>query len=201
MDQDPKEKPGRTAQNVSLEADQFGQVHRDHRERLVNSITGFVRDRDKAEDITARAFEAAWEKREQFRGAAAPASWIQAIARNEVRSDARHDRLVQFNSLDEVDAREIPAPELITDRLENREDQIRLQSALQRLPMMYRRALTARYIDGLSNREIATREQIPPGTVGSRIQKGKQLLRDALERLGTSRGQLRESPDPPTWDR
>jgi RNA polymerase sigma-70 factor (ECF subfamily) len=201
MDQDPDKRPASVGQRGNLVSQLFHQIHRDYGHRLIKSIAGFVKDRDRAEDIAAQAFEKAWEKREQFRGDASASTWVEAIARNEIRASARHDRIVRIDSLDEVDAPEVPAPGLITDHLEKEEDRYRIQNALKQLPMVYRRVLTARFIEGLPIREIASREQVPPGTVGSRIQKGKQLLRDALEKPETARAQFRESPDPPTWDR
>jgi RNA polymerase sigma-70 factor (ECF subfamily) len=69
----------------------------------------------------------------------------------------------------------------VPDELEKRDDQFRLEQALAQLPGNYRRALTAHFIEGLSIRKIAHREQVPIGTVLSRIHTGKQLLRDAWE--------------------
>jgi hypothetical protein len=67
----------------ALDEKGFTQIHREYGDRLIRSVTGFVRDRDKAEDIAARAFQTAWEKRERFRGESKASSWIEAIARNE----------------------------------------------------------------------------------------------------------------------
>jgi hypothetical protein len=66
-------------------------------------------------------------------------------------------------------------------RLEKQEDRFRLKHALDRLPAKYRRALVAQVVEGLSTREIAQRERVPPGTVLSRIFTAKQLLREAWE--------------------
>jgi RNA polymerase sigma factor (sigma-70 family) len=210
-----------------LDAEAFGKIHDQYRGRLVQSVAGFVRDPDKAQDIASRAFQAAWEKRESFRGEATPYTWLQAIARNEARQSVHRERMVQVDSID-IDDRDFAAPELVTDELEKRDDRFRLQMALERVPIMYRRALTAHFIEGLSIREIALRERVPLGTVLSRIFTGKQLLRHAWEAPltgphadapargtpspkpeerqrsqapGPSEHQLPESPDPVTWDR
>jgi RNA polymerase sigma factor (sigma-70 family) len=164
-----------------LDAEAFGRIHNEYGNRLVNSITGFVQDRDKAEDIAARAFQVAWAKREQFRGEASPQTWIQTIARNEARQSWSRERTVPLDSIDRDDAREIPATELVADSLEKQEERLRVQNALGRLPTKFRRALTAHFIDGLSVREISHRERVPLGTVLSRIFTAKQLLRQAWE--------------------
>jgi RNA polymerase sigma-70 factor (ECF subfamily) len=182
MDFNPNETARKINQNPSLLSEKgFNQIHREYRDRLISSVTGFVRDRAKAEDIADWAFQKAWEKRDAFRGESLPATWLESIARNEARHWLSHDRGRQFDSIDRVDARELPVPELVADELEKRDDRLRLERALAQLPGKHRRALTAHFIDGLSIREIAHREQVPLGTVLSRIHTGKQLLREAWE--------------------
>jgi RNA polymerase sigma factor (sigma-70 family) len=169
-------------QPFQWDAEGFGRIHRDYGDRLIQSLTGFVRDRDKAEDIAARAFQRAWEKREGFRGESLPSTWLEAIARNEARRSLRgRERTVRFDSIDRVDARELAAPELVTDALEKRDDRLRLQNALAQLPVKHRRALIGHFVDGLSIRDLARRERVPLGTVLSRIFTGKRLLREAWE--------------------
>jgi hypothetical protein len=112
--------------------------------------------------------------------------------------------------------------------LEQQDDRLRLEAALDRLPEMYRRALVAHFIDGLSIREIACGERVPVGTILSRIHKGKQLVREAWELApvspqadvrmqsspkperplseqtqdaGGNQRHTTESPDPTTWER
>jgi RNA polymerase sigma-70 factor (ECF subfamily) len=212
-----------------LDAEGFGKFHSEYRERVVQSIAGFVRDRERAQDIAATAFQVGWANRDRFRGDGSLHTWIQAIARNAAREFQARDRKVQFEAIDRSDAREIPAPERVTDELEKREDRLRLQKALDRLPHKQRRALVAHFVDGFSIREIARYERVPSGTVLSRIHTGKQLLRDAWEALGREQSgvpgretvipehkergtsQAREtgvqqppttsSPNPPIWDR
>jgi RNA polymerase sigma factor (sigma-70 family) len=130
------------ARPTALNAEGFDKMHREYGDRLVQSIAGFVRDRDKAEDIAARAFQTAWEKRESFRGDSLPSTWLEAIARNEARNSLYRERTFHFDSIDREDARELAAPALVTDELEKRDDRFRLQHALARVPVKYRRALT-----------------------------------------------------------
>ncbi len=223
---------GRVAASVSqqpfpLDEEGFDKIYREYGDRLIQSLTGFVRDQDRAEDLAARAFERAWEKREAFRGEASLRTWIEAIARNQARQDWNRVRRVQFDSLDRTGAREQPAPEFVTDELEKREDLRHLQQALAQLPIKYRRALVAHFVEGLSIRDIARRERVPEGTVLSRIFTGKQLLRKAWdvpvngpsakvtavespalqpERQGSPgpgrpENQRPSAPEPMTWDR
>jgi RNA polymerase sigma-70 factor (ECF subfamily) len=165
----------------SVEPEDFARIQREYGDRLIESVAGFVGDRPRAEDLAARAFERAWEKREGFRGESSLRTWIEAIARNEARQDWRRARHVQVDSLDRTLARDWPAPELVTDELEKREEDRHLQEALAKLSIKPRRALIAHFVEGLSIRDIARRERVPEGTILSRIFTGKQLLREAWD--------------------
>ena len=104
-----------------------------------------------AEDVTAMAFLEAVRARRSFTGASDPVTWICSIARNrlidhfrsESRDRARRLRLIvtEADTQDEawrhLDARDAAL------------------SALAALPSSERLALTLRYIDGYSVREIA----------------------------------------------
>jgi RNA polymerase sigma-70 factor (ECF subfamily) len=56
-----------------------------------------------------------------------------------------------------------------------------LHQALAEIPATYRRIFTARFLKGLSTRQEAKLEQIPVGSVLSRVFKAKRLLRQQLE--------------------
>ena len=168
---------------VLLDADAFERLHNEYRVRVVESISGIVRDHDRAEDIAARAFALGWQHRESFRGESAPYTWIQAIARRQVWQSERNSQDMQIDSLDRPDARDIASAELVTDAVENQDARHRLYATLELLPAMYRRVLVAHFLDEHSVREIARRERIPVGTALSRIHTGKQLLREAWAQL------------------
>ncbi len=192
-------------------AEGFDQLHREYSDRLVQSMTGFVKDQNKAEDIAARTFQAAWEKRDRFRGEALPYTYLQAIARNEARQLWNREQIVQVDSMDGAPRRDVAAPELVTDELEKQEDRDRVKRALAQLPSKSRRALVAHFVEGLSIREVARHERVPLGTVLSRIHRGKQMLRDAWEagekqgsrswRAESDQRPTTESRDAAAWDR
>ena len=54
----------------------FRDLHEKYRERLLHSVTAVVRDRDRAEDITAVAFAAAFGKLGSFRGGSSFYTWL-----------------------------------------------------------------------------------------------------------------------------
>ncbi len=101
------------------------------------------------------------------------------IARNEARRSLGNERPVSLEDLGHAGINDLAGSELVIDGLEKQDDRIRLQNALNLVPAKFRRALEARFVEGLSGLKIAERERVPYGTVLSRIHKGKQLLREA----------------------
>lgn len=166
-------------QSSKLNAESFRDLHCTYWNRLLLSVTGMVRDKTKAEDITAAAFQSAWENRETFRGESSPYTWLYAIAFNEARQFWRRKPVLE--SIDRLDTGELAEAGLITDALEQQDGIERIHRALQRIPAKHRRVLLDHFAHGFSVKRIARREGIARGTVLSRIFNGKRLLRRAWE--------------------
>jgi RNA polymerase sigma-70 factor (ECF subfamily) len=66
--------------------------------------------------------------------------------------------------------------------LEQRRLKSRVREALSRLPEKFHTAVVLSYFDELSLEEIAQIEDCPVGTIKSRVYRGKQILRQVLER-------------------
>jgi RNA polymerase sigma-70 factor (ECF subfamily) len=167
-------------QNGNLDADRFADLHCQYGSRLLSRVTGMVRDRTAAEDITATAFATAFEKRQDFRGDASAYTWLYRIAMNEVHGSRRGYRPISLESLTGV-------PEALTecDRtaevMERFDCRARLRRALRKLPAVYRQVLLDHFVQEYSVTRIARRERIPLGTVLSRLFTAKRLLRAAWE--------------------
>jgi RNA polymerase sigma-70 factor, ECF subfamily len=167
------------AQSMSAEA--FRQWHDDYRDRLLNSMTGILRNRDAAEEVTAAALATAFAKKDQFRGEASFSTWVEAIARNEARRCLSRNRTVALESLGAAEPSQWTQREMVADAPDGSEARAKLRKALRKIPAIHRRALLDHFIHGRSVKQIARREGIPLGTVLSRIFTGKRILRRAWE--------------------
>jgi len=166
--------------NTKLAAGRFGDLHKAYHDRLLNSMTGVVRDRHAAEEITAAAFAKGFEHLATFRGEASFYTWLQAIARNEARHYWKANRDVSLESLTGATPPALIVCDSATDQ-EQSADRRRLRNALQRIPPLHRRMLTDHLIRGRTVKEVARRYRIPLGTALSRIFNAKRLLRHAWE--------------------
>jgi RNA polymerase sigma factor (sigma-70 family) len=156
----------------------FESLYRQKRDHLVDNIAGLVRDRDRAEDIAASTFQRAWEKRAQFRGDSSLATWVYAIGHNAARQSSQRQKEALRDPLD-LESPGYAETDRLAARLEQDELRAQVGKALDRIPAKCRRLLVDRYIDGRSVQEIARRDGVPVGTVGSRLFTAKRLLRAA----------------------
>lgn len=160
--------------------DRFADLHNRYRSRLLNSITGIVKDRAAAEDITAAAFAKAFEYRKDFRGEASVYTWLYRIAVNEAYSSQSRNRSVSLDSLTGVPEALIEC-DRTADSAEQSECRLSLDRALAKIPPVYRQVLLDHIAFRHPVKRIARRDDIPVGTVLSRIFTAKRLLRAAWE--------------------
>src|SRR5579863_5735613 len=76
--------------NRSLEFEALVQAYRP---RVFRFLLASLRDRESAENLTQDCFLRSYRAREQFRGAASPATWLMRIAINLVRKHETSSRL------------------------------------------------------------------------------------------------------------
>src|SRR5215510_8962612 len=130
-----------------------------------------------AEDITQEVFLRAYRAIPRFRGEASFYSWLYRIAinlcLNHLRQQANHLALAA-----EPDGAAVAADP--SSLLETQEQEHLVRKAIDALPPHYRVAVILRDLEGLSYQEIADILGIPLGTVKSRINFGKRLLREKL---------------------
>jgi RNA polymerase sigma-70 factor (ECF subfamily) len=166
---------------MSIDQKQFRIWHDQYRPRLLNNMTGVLRNRDMAEEVTAAALATAFEKRDQFRGEASFGTWVETIARNEARRHLRRNRTVSLESFDGFEPKEWRQGDIVADAPERSESCARLRKALRQIPAIYRRVLADHFIHGYSTKQIAQRYRIPVGAVLSRLFTAKRQLRAAWE--------------------
>lgn len=137
-----------------------------------------LRDGSAAADAVQDAYLRALRHFGGWRGGDARA-WLLAIVRNVCRS-ARAGAEVEFDETLHSDAVADRDPAADLDRRAARET---LDQALERLPQEFREVIVLRELEGLSYKEIADITGAPVGTVMSRLSRGRERLRRALDAL------------------
>ena len=148
--------------------------------RVYGMALGIVRSPSLAEDIAQEAFVKAW----RYAGAydsrkGRVAGWMMTITRNLAIDAIRSSRQRP------TDPDELVTLILARDGSEDRgvafEDIDRLRRALGELPSEQTKAVLLSVFYGLTAKEIGTLEDLPVGTVKTRVRRGLMKLRDRLE--------------------
>lgn len=171
--------------------DAYSELVRRHSQRLLNLAWRMTGSREAAWDAVQDALLAGWKSIRSFRGEAEFYSWIRKILVNGVGSEFRkQNRRAAVVSLDEpVDPGE-PArtlqvedegtdPQDIVDRIETAQE---IVQAVARLPDIYKTVFLLRETEMMSYSQIAGTLGVAEGTVKSRLNMARRMLRKSLSK-------------------
>jgi len=139
-----------------------------------------IRDDSDAEDAVQDAVLRAFKYFRTFIGGDSRA-WFLRIVRNSCIDRLDRLRSASMEPFDEEahsDVARVSTPENLLLRAD---DATLLTRAMGHLPERLHRLLVLRELDGLSYRELAAIADIPIGTVMSRLSRGREALRHALD--------------------
>lgn len=150
--------------------------------RLKNFMMRKGANAELAEDLVQETMIAMWSKASLYvRDRGTVAAWVFTIARN-----LRIDRLRREQNTHFVDMEDFDAPadlESADDVLYRFQADGHVAAALEKIPQEQRELLIMSYVDDIPQSEIATRLNIPLGTVKSRMRLGYRRLRKMLETI------------------
>ena len=137
--------------------------------RLAYRLLG---DRQSMDDVLQEAYLRAFRALPRFRGRASFATWLYRIVYNACLDELRRDRSRREVTLDELPA-DVSGGSV--------EEQLDLEAALAALSPELRAVVLLVDAEGLSYNEAAEVLGVAPGTIGSRLNRARAVLRAALE--------------------
>lgn len=163
-------------------------------QRHASAIAGFLRARagDELEDLVQRTFLACLERLDAVPEAVRVRAYLLGIARNlwlmSLRRKGRQQRALST-------AAASPPPSVLTPSgaVASQQQQQLLIDALRSLPEELQTAIELYYWERLRLAEIASVLEVPLGTVKSRLRRGKEQLRDRIERSDQSQAVRRDT--------
>jgi RNA polymerase sigma-70 factor, ECF subfamily len=149
--------------------EQFDELYRTTRDRLVVQVAALSGDTSEAKDFVQEAFIRAWTKWDQISAYDDPEAWVRRVAYRLAIGRWRRSRRMRLQPTVHHEHFEIPG------------EQAGVIDALQRIPASERRAIVLHYVCGLSVDETAAELSAPIGTVKSWLARGRVHLASQLD--------------------
>jgi len=168
----------------------FDLIVRKHKVPLINFAYRFIGDRDTAEDLVQETFVRVYKNIKRYRkDTASFRTWMYRIAanlcKNELRNRSTRSKILvnsaigaqSSGNLMEEALDDSMGPDL---QLEEKELQRVLAQAISRLPEKLRISIILRDIEGMTYEEISRIINRPVGTVKSRLNRARLMLKDKM---------------------
>ena len=166
------------AQDGNSEA--FGQLYDAYMERIYRFVYFRVEDQQTAEDITSQVFLKAWSNLDRFSFNRTPyLAWLYTIAHNAVIDHYRTRKVT--TALDDVQLSQPDHSEAVENDIDLTAEMHSVKTALQALTDDQQKVLTLKFIEGMSNNEIARQLGKREGAIRALQMRGLQALAKQLE--------------------
>jgi RNA polymerase sigma factor (sigma-70 family) len=167
--------------NVRDEA-AFTELVRRHGPMVLGVSTRMLGQHQDAEDVLQAVFLTLSARARALRRVRSVAGWLHNVAvrisLNSLKMKRRQTRGL----------RRLQERRSKPDRDDANELKELLDLELSRLPARYREVLILRDLEGYSRNEAARKLRLPPGTIDSRLSRGRKLLRERLVKRGVTVG-------------
>jgi RNA polymerase sigma-70 factor (ECF subfamily) len=146
--------------------------------RLVNVINRMLNNQNEAEDLVQETFLRVWTHRQDYDFSYCLSTWIYTIALNLAKNELRKHRKFKFFNQGEMTEKglELPDPKMGPSALGHM-----LQQAITTLPPKYKTAFLLRDVEQMSYEEVAQILGVPLGTVKSRVNRARAVLKEHLK--------------------
>lgn len=177
----------KTDEEIALQVQQgksdfFGLLVERYEAKILRYARKFLFGREDSEDLTQEVFIKAYTNIQSFDVSRKFSSWLYRIAHNEFVNKLKKNERQPLAFFDP----DTLWPQLLAketaDKEANLEDIRRLlDNGLEKVDAKYREVLVLYYYEELDYKEIADILRIPTSTVGVRLRRGKEKLRNHYE--------------------
>jgi len=148
-----------------------------YKDRLVNVLFRILNDHNEAEDLVQETFLRVYKHCQDYDFTYCLSTWIYTIALNLAKNELRRKRKFKFFSIFEMQENGVelkdtkPGPQSL---------KMVLDKAIAKLPLKYKTAFVLRDVEQMSYEEVAQVMEVPLGTVKSRVNRARAILKDEL---------------------
>ncbi len=149
-----------------------------YKDRLMNVISRMLSSTEEAEDIVQETFVRVYQHRQSFNFQHCFSTWIYTICLNLARNELRKRKKFKFFDIGDMQGHESEIA--VEMKLPTRIPEM-IDSAVKELPEKYRTAFLLRDVQEMPYEEVAKALGVPLGTVKSRVNRARLILRDKLQ--------------------
>ncbi|MBL8196747.1 MAG: sigma-70 family RNA polymerase sigma factor [Blastocatellia bacterium] len=170
----------------------FQEIVQRYRSQIINFIYRMINDYDRAIDLSQETFLRIYTSANRYQATYSFSTYIYRIASNLAISELRQRKrrrwisfFSPFRGKDDEQEQEMdfPAQAPLQDEVMiDTERRKAVTTAIQSLPEKYRLTLVMRDVEGLSYEQIVDITGLSEGTVKSRINRARNLLKDKLQK-------------------
>ena len=156
----------------------YGEIVRRYQDKLLRYAYYILGDSHQAADIVQESFVKAYVNLQGFNLKKKFSSWIYRIVHNEaLKFISKHKR--ETGLFDNAD---FDSGVNIEREYTQKETAAMVRKCLGKIPILYREPLSLYYLEGNSYQEISDILRIPVGTVGTRINRAKKLMKKICQK-------------------
>lgn len=157
-------------------------IYREHAGAVHTVARSIVRDRELAAEVVQQTFVKAWQAAQRFEGNREIAPWLYSIARHTAIDALRAEsKPTRGGHEPEVDVGVQP------ETFERTWERFEIRRAVDALPAAERVVVRMSHLEGYTHEQIASRLDVPVGTVKSRSGRAHKRLAAALGHLAANR--------------
>jgi RNA polymerase sigma-70 factor (ECF subfamily) len=173
----PDDEAGDVVRARHRDADAFARLYHMHLPRVHALCLRLTASASQAEEMTQRAFIAAWQHLPGFRGDSAFGSWLHRLTVNTVLGAFRAEGRRRARVVSMAEPEELPVPA----RTAPAGLRIDLEQAIAGLPSQARAVFVLHDVEGWRHDEIAAQLELSPGTTKAHLHRARRLLQEALQ--------------------
>ena len=155
-----------------------------YKDKLLNHIYYYTKSKERAEDIVQETFVKVYLNKEKYKEIARVSTWIYTIAINLAKTELmKNGKMKKFSISGDDGERDFEIKDVHTStdkEVMQNELKEKLLNSIELLGEKFKEIIIYRDIDELSYDEIASIINIPVGTVKSRLNRARLILRDLV---------------------
>lgn len=160
------------------EPDYYAIIIERYQKKLLRYTYNLIRNEEKSKDAVQETFIKTYINLNTFNTSKKFSNWIYQIAHNQAINIARKNQK-EFSLTEDFD---IESPENIEENFDQEKNIEKINHCLKNIPIKYKEPLSLYYIEEKNYQEISDILRIPMGTVATRINRAKKIMKNICQK-------------------